>query len=126
MEETALEYANSAGFDVDTACNLAMVAREAAVNAVIHGNRYDPALQISATFELSPDALTIRIADSGPGLDPAQIPDPLAPENLLRTSGRGVFLMRAFMDEVHFRQSQPGAQNPGTEVTLVKRRTRPA
>jgi serine/threonine-protein kinase RsbW len=126
VEETALEYANSAGFDADTACNLAMVAREAAANAVIHGNRYNPALQVSATFEISPDALTIRVADSGPGLDPAQIPDPLAPQNLLRSSGRGVFLMRAFMDEVHFRKSQPGAQNPGTEVTLVKRRTRPA
>jgi serine/threonine-protein kinase RsbW len=126
VEETALEYANSAGFDADMASNLAMVAREAAVNAVVHGNRYDPGLTVSATFELSPDALTIRIADSGPGLDPGQIPDPLAPENLLRSSGRGVFLMRAFMDEVHFRQPQPGTRNPGTEVTLIKRRTRPA
>jgi len=126
VEETALEYAASAGFDADTASNLAMVTREAAVNAIIHGNRYNPALQVTATFEISSEALTIRIADAGPGLDPAGIPDPLAPENLLRSSGRGVFLMRAFMDEVHFRQSQPGAKNPGTEVILVKHRKRPA
>ena len=61
--------------------------------------------------------LTVRIGDQGEGLDPDAIADPLAPENLLRSSGRGVFLMRAIMDEVHFRQT-----NPGTEVTLVKHR----
>jgi serine/threonine-protein kinase RsbW len=126
VEETALDFARSAGFEEDTASHLAMVAREAAVNAVVHGNGYDPGKQIEAEFALSPDALTIRIADQGPGLDPSGIPDPLAPENLLRSSGRGVFLMRAFMDEVHFRQPQPDAANPGTEVTLVKRRSRPA
>ena len=79
MEETALEFAASAGFDADTCSNLAMVTREAAANAVIHGNHFDPALQVTATFEISPEALTIRIADSGPGLDPAGIPDPARP-----------------------------------------------
>jgi serine/threonine-protein kinase RsbW len=118
VEETALDFAHQAGFDPDTASNLAMVAREAAVNAIIHGNRYDLARHVTATFELSADALTISVADQGAGLDPSTIPDPLAPENLLRASGRGVFLMRAFMDEVRFRQL-----NPGTEITLVKRRT---
>jgi serine/threonine-protein kinase RsbW len=121
LESTALDFAHHAGFDPDTASNIAMVVREAAVNAVVHGNRFAALLQVHATFLLAPEALTISIADSGPGLDPAGIPDPLAPENLLRTSGRGVFLMRSYMDEVHFRQL-----DPGTEVTLVKRRTRPA
>jgi len=60
-------------------------------------------------------ALVISIADQGRGLDPETIPDPLAPENLLRGTGRGIFLIRSFMDEVHFRQL-----HPGTEVTLVK------
>ena len=117
VEETALDFARQAGFDPDIASNLAMVAREAAVNAVIHGNRYDPQKSVAATFELTPDSLLIRIADQGSGLDPDTIPNPLAPENLLRSSGRGVFLMRAFMDEVHFRQL-----DPGTEITLIKRR----
>jgi serine/threonine-protein kinase RsbW len=121
VEETALEFAQSAGFDGDTASNLAMVAREAAVNAVIHGNRYNPRLRVTATFEVTPAALTITVADEGAGIDVAGIPDPLAPENLLRSSGRGVFLMRAFMDEVHFRHL-----TPGTEIMLVKRRTRAA
>ena len=73
---------------------------------------------ISASFETTAGDLIIRIADQGVGLDPATLPDPLAPENLLRGSGRGIFLIRAFMDEVHFRQL-----NPGNEITLVKHRT---
>jgi serine/threonine-protein kinase RsbW len=117
VEQTALDFASRAGFDPDTASNIGMVAREAAVNAVIHGNKYNPALQVTATFEASSDSVLIRIADQGTGFDADSIPDPLAPENLLRSSGRGVFLMRAFMDEVHFRQL-----SPGTEITLVKRR----
>ena len=117
VEDTALDFAQRAGFDGDTASNLAMVAREAAVNAVLHGNKYDLHKHVTASFDLSQDALTIKVADQGQGLDPESIPDPLAAENLLRSSGRGVFLMRAFMDEVHFRQL-----NPGTEITMVKRR----
>ena len=117
LEQTAEEFATRVGFDEDTAPNIAMAVREAAVNAVLHGNAYDPAKQVSASLEASSDALTIRIADQGPGLDPDTIPDPLAPENILRGSGRGIFLIRAFMDEVHFRQL-----HPGTEITLIKHR----
>lgn len=117
VEQTAMDFASRAGFDEDTASNIAMVAREAAANAVIHGNRYDAAKHVAASFEASSDAVKICIADEGTGFDSGLIPDPLAPENLLRSSGRGVFLMRAFMDEVNFRQL-----SPGTEITLVKRR----
>ena len=117
LEQTAEEFASPAGFDEDTAPNIAMAVREAAVNAVLHGNAYDPAKQITASFEANEEALTIRIADQGTGLDPDTIPDPLAPENILRGSGRGIFLIRAFMDEVHFRQL-----HPGTELTLIKYR----
>jgi serine/threonine-protein kinase RsbW len=117
VEETAESYAREAGFDEDTASNISMVTGEAAANAVLHGNKRDPAKHVTATFELTAEALKITIADEGPGLDPDQIPDPLAPENVLRSSGRGVFLMRHYMDEVHFRQL-----SPGTEITLVKRR----
>jgi serine/threonine-protein kinase RsbW len=92
-----------------------MAVREAAVNAVLHGNDYDPAKQIAVSFENTGAALVITIADQGKGLDPETIPDPLAPENLLRGTGRGIFLIRSFMDEVHFRQL-----HPGTELTLVK------
>ena len=117
VERTAEDFAARAGFDEDTVPNIAMAVREAAVNAVLHGNAYDPKKHITVSFEANSDALVIRVADQGAGLDPGTIPDPLAPENILRGSGRGVFLIRAFMDEVHFRQL-----HPGTELTLIKHR----
>jgi serine/threonine-protein kinase RsbW len=118
IEHTAEDFASRAGFDEDTVPNIAMAIREAAVNAVLHGNAYDPSKHITASFETTAADLIVRIADQGPGLDPDGLPDPLAPENILRGSGRGIFLIRAFMDEVHFRQL-----NPGAEVTLIKHRT---
>jgi serine/threonine-protein kinase RsbW len=118
VERTAEDFAERAGFDEDTVANVAMAVREAAVNAVLHGNAYDAAKHITASFEANSDALIVRIADQGPGLDTDTIPDPLAPENILRGSGRGIFLIKAFMDEVHFRQL-----HPGTELTLIKHRT---
>jgi len=95
--------------------HVTMAVREAAVNAVLHGNDYDPAKRITASFENTGDSLIVTIADQGIGLDPETLPDPLAPENIMRGTGRGIFLIRSFMDEVHFRQL-----HPGTELTLVK------
>jgi serine/threonine-protein kinase RsbW len=118
IEQTAEQCAQRAGFDEETIPHIAMAVREAAVNAVLHGNAYDTNKHILASFETTSDALIIRIADQGPGLDPDTLPDPLAPENILRGSGRGIFLIRAFMDEVHFRKL-----HPGTELTLIKHRT---
>lgn len=118
VEQVAEEFAAKAGFDEDTVPHIAMAVREAAVNAVIHGNQYDPLKHINVSFEATTTALTVHVTDEGPGLDPDTIPDPLAPENILRGSGRGIFLIRAFMDEVHFRQRQPG-----TEIILIKHRT---
>ncbi|MGD0832112.1 MAG: ATP-binding protein [Terracidiphilus sp.] len=115
VEAAAEKLAADAGLDEDERFHVAMAAREAAVNAVLHGNEYDPAKQIFASFENNGASLVISIADQGKGLVPESIPDPLAPENLLRGTGRGIFLIRSFMDEVHFRQL-----NPGTELTIVK------
>ena len=115
VEAAAVKLAADASLDDDERFHVAMAAREAAVNAVLHGNEYDPAKQISASFENTGAALVITVADQGKGLDTATLPDPLAPENLLRGTGRGIFLIRAFMDEVHFRQL-----HPGTELTLIK------
>lgn len=115
VEQTAEELAKKAGMDEDEIYRVTMAVREAAVNAVLHGNSYDPEKRITASFENTGEALVIRIADQGKGLDPATLPDPLAPENLLRGSGRGIFLIRSFMDEVHFK-----LLHPGTELTLIK------
>jgi serine/threonine-protein kinase RsbW len=115
VEATAEKLAAEAGLDEEECFHVAIAAREAAVNAVLHGNEYDPAKRIAASFENTGAALVITIADQGKGLDPSSLPDPLASENLLRGTGRGIFLIRSFMDEVHFRQL-----HPGTELTLVK------
>jgi len=118
IEQTAELVAMRAGFDEDTVPNISMAVREAAVNAVLHGNAYDPNKSVTAIFETTAEDLVIRIADQGTGLNPDTLPDPLAPENILRGSGRGIFLIRAFMDEVNFRQL-----HPGTELILIKHRT---
>jgi serine/threonine-protein kinase RsbW len=119
VEAKAEQMAREAGFDDDTASQIAMVVREAVINAILHGNKRDPAKKVRVGFELNDEALSIRIADEGPGLDPETVPDPLAPENILRSSGRGIFLMRAIMDEVHFHQL-----NPGTEIQMIKHRVK--
>ena len=115
IEAAAEKLTQSAGIDEDESFKIVMAVREAAVNAVLHGNSYDPAKQVSASFENTGADLVIVITDQGEGLDPDKLPDPLAPENLLRGTGRGIFLIRSFLDEVHFRQL-----HPGTELTLIK------
>ena len=115
VEAAAEKLAEEAGLDEDERFRLAMAVREAVVNAVLHGNEYNPAKQIAVSLENTGASLVISIADQGKGVDPESLPDPLAPENLLRGTGRGIFLIRSFMDEVHFRQL-----HPGTELTLIK------
>ncbi len=115
-EEMADQVASQAGFDEDTRGGISMSVREAMINAVLHGNAYDPAKRVNLTFEQNGQELIITIADEGAGLEPDEVPNPLAPENLMKQSGRGIFLMRAFMDDVRFRKL-----DPGTELTLIKR-----
>ena len=114
-EETAQLIAAKVGFDEDNCLKISMAVREAAVNAVLHGNAYDPKKKMTVAFEKTGQALVITVTDQGKGLDVNNVPDPTAPENLLKQSGRGIFLMRSFMDEFRVR-----LLNPGTEVTLVK------
>ena len=114
-EQAAAEIAAKSGFDEDDCGRISMAVREATVNAILHGNRFDPAKRVTLAFQSTPDAVTVAVRDEGAGLDPSTVPDPLAPENLLRESGRGIFLIRAFMDEVHFRDL-----SPGNEITMIK------
>ena len=115
VEQAAEQLAKKSGLDEDQIFQLTMAVREAAVNAVLHGNAYSPEKKLTASFENTGSSLIIRICDQGSGLDPASLPDPLAPENLLSGSGRGIFIIRSFMDEVHFK-----LLHPGTELTLIK------
>ena len=115
VEAAADQLATEAGLDEDQRFHIAMAVREAAINAVLHGNEYDKTRHIEVSLENTGADLVISIADEGRGFNPDKVPNPLAEENLLRGSGRGIFLIRQLMDEVHFRQL-----HPGTELTLVK------
>ena len=86
------------------------------MNAVVHGNRYNGKKKVRFSLARAPRSLTVQIADEGQGFDFESLPDPLAPENRMRPSGRGIFLIRSFMDGFQIRRTEAG----GTEVTLVK------
>jgi serine/threonine-protein kinase RsbW len=115
-EELAVGMAQRAGFDEDELMKIGMAVRESMVNAVVHGNRYNANKKVRFSVAHAAERFTVRIADEGEGFDFENLPDPLAPENLMRTSGRGIFLIRSFMDEFAMRHLEPR----GTEVTLVK------
>src|SRR5215217_8124248 len=114
-EELALGLAQRVGFDDDDLMKIGMAVRESMVNAVVHGNRYNSHKKVRFSVQHHEERLTVRIADEGEGFDPDSLPDPLAPENLMRTSGRGIFLIRSFMDEFEIRRGGGG----GMEVTLT-------
>jgi serine/threonine-protein kinase RsbW len=115
-EQLAVGMAEKAGFDEDDLMKIGMAVRESVVNAVVHGNRYSANKKVKFSVAQSGQRFTIRVADQGEGFNVEELPDPLAPENLLRTSGRGIFLIRSFMDEFDLRRGAAG----GMEVTLVK------
>lgn len=120
-ESLIIDAAGQAGFDEDDLNKIGMAARECMVNAVVHGNRYNANKTVHLQVAGAADYLKIRITDQGDGFDVASLPDPLAEENLLRHSGRGIFLIRAFMDEVDVHPASPH----GTEVVLVKKKSVP-
>src|SRR5260370_35409287 len=98
------------GFDEEEIMKISMAVREAAVNAVLHGNSYDPTKKVTLAFERTAHDLVIVIRDQGKGLDASRIPDPLAPDNLLKTSGRGNFPIRPFLECVGVRPFQAATQ----------------
>ena len=115
-EEIAVGVAQRAGFEEDDLLKIGMAVRESVVNAVVHGNRYNANKKVSFSVVKNSQRLTVRVADEGEGFDYEDVPDPLAPENLMRSSGRGIFLIRSFMDELLIRRLEPG----GMEFVLVK------
>ena len=115
-EELVVEAAKKAGIEEDDALSLGMAVRECAVNAVVHGNRYNLNKKVHLTIARTEAQLVTKIADEGEGFELEDLPDPLAEENLLRHSGRGIFIIRAFTDDFQVRRMTPS----GTEVTLIK------
>jgi len=105
------------GLDDDNRHWIDVAVREAVANAIKHGNRQDPGKQVQIDLRMDGDTLEIQIQDEGIGFDPASLEDPLAPENLLKPNGRGIFYMKSFMDDIQYRP-RPGG---GTVVTMRKR-----
>jgi len=115
VEEIALRFALDTGIQPLIANDIGFAVREATANAVIHGNRENATKEVYLTLERRPGILELRVRDEGGGFDMTGLTDPRASDNLLKQTGRGIFLIRHFMDEVQFRNTEPG-----TEVRLVK------
>ena len=113
--------AHLGGLDDDAVHWIGVAVRESVINAIKHGNRMEADKPVDIKFTLDRSTLTIYVRDRGVGFDPLLIPDPLDPENLLNPSGRGIFYMKTFMDEVDFSHHPDG----GTVVRMVKRRSDP-
>jgi serine/threonine-protein kinase RsbW len=109
------------GLDDDSVHWVGVAVRESVINAIKHGNRGDAAKLVVVEFDARPAAdvpeLWISVRDQGEGFDPENLADPLAPENLLKSSGRGIFLIRSFMDDIHLERCAAG----GMEIRMVKR-----
>jgi serine/threonine-protein kinase RsbW len=94
--------------------NLRVGLAEALANAMLYGNARDPSKRVKVEVAFQDSAITARITDEGTGFDPLSVPDPTCPANLIKANGRGIFLMRKLLDEVHF-------NDQGNSVTLVLR-----
>ena len=110
-----------AGLDEDAVHWIGVAVRESVINAIKHGNREDYGKIVTVEFVMAPSKdpseLVVRVLDQGEGFDPEEVADPLAPENILKSSGRGIFFMRNFMDDVTLKRAAEG----GMEVRMVKK-----
>jgi serine/threonine-protein kinase RsbW len=111
------DFVQSCGAGEDAAFAIVMAVREAVTNAMVHGNQEDETKSVEVIFNCLGTVLEIEVSDQGEGFDPAGVPDPTDPVNILKTSGRGIFLMRSFMDEVEWSARPEG----GTTVRMVKK-----
>jgi len=112
---------NMAGFDEDAVHWIGVAVRESVINAIKHGNKEDAAKPVTIEFGFTPidrpTELVVCITDRGEGFEPEEVADPLAPENILKSSGRGIFFMRNFMVEVHLQRAPDG----GMQVRMMKK-----
>lgn len=116
VQVIAEHLCEGSGLDEDGCHWIGMAVREGIANAIKHGNQMNALKKVQAVFELEGTTLSITIADEGEGFDPGLIGDPLSPQNLMKTSGRGIFYMKTFMDRVDF-SFRPGG---GTQLFMSK------
>jgi serine/threonine-protein kinase RsbW len=116
-ENITVSVAEAAGFGEEDRYRIGIAVREALINAVTYGNQEQRAKKVYLTLDLEAARLVIHILDEGAGFDLSAVPDPTAEENLLKNSGRGLLLIRAFMDEMEVTRGRTG----GAQVMMVKR-----
>ena len=114
VEEFINYFAKDLGLDDDKLSALLLAVTEATTNAIIHANKSDRAKLVQITAEVIEGQLYVIIKDQGPGFQPEEVPDPTDPENLLKDSGRGLYLMRVYMDDLRYNITPEG-----TETILV-------
>ncbi len=117
VQTVLVQVCQIVGFDEESVHYMSVAVRESVVNAIKHGNRQDERKRVLVRFTIRKRTLEVEVRDEGNGFDPKAIPDPLAPENLLKAYGRGIFFMRQFMDEVTHSFPAQG----GTVVRMVKK-----
>jgi serine/threonine-protein kinase RsbW len=116
-EEMCLRLAEAVGFNEDECYRIGMSVREGVINAFHYGNQERPEKKIHLAIDLTEEKMIIHVMDEGKGFRLEDVPDPLAEENLLSTSGRGIFLMRTFMDEFSVVPGRTG----GAELIMSKK-----
>jgi serine/threonine-protein kinase RsbW len=121
LVQTVTEHvARALGLDEEALHWTSMAVRESVINAITHGNQNDPTklvfIDFAATPELNPADLIVRVRDQGGGFDPDALANPLTPDNVLKASGRGIFLIRQFMDDVSMARAREG----GMEMRMLK------
>jgi len=117
VQTVLVQVCQLVGFDEESVHYMSVAVRESVVNAIKHGNRQDAKKRVLVRFTIHRRSLEVEVRDEGTGFNPQAVPDPLAPENLLKAYGRGIFFMRQFMDEVTHTFPPRG----GTVVRMVKK-----
>jgi len=110
IEEFVNYFAKDLGLSDEQLSVLLLAVTEAATNAIIHANKCDPSKLVKIHAQINDSKLIIKIKDEGKGFDPSKLPDPTEPENLLKDSGRGVYLMKVYMDDVKYNITPTGLE----------------
>jgi serine/threonine-protein kinase RsbW len=110
VEEFVNYFAVDLGLEKERVAALLLAVTEATTNAIIHANKCDVNKLVTVDVQVDKTKITIKITDEGEGFDPSVIPDPTQPENLLKDSGRGVYLMRVYMDELNYNITPTGTE----------------
>ena len=120
VDQVSEQFGQVAGLDEDSVYGLALAVREAVINGIKHGNGGDERKRVRVEYGVAHEGaqarVVVRVRDEGQGFDPRSVADPLAPENLSVASGRGILIMRSFMDDVRVHRASEG----GTEITMTK------